>query len=51
MGWTSFKLNEPVKQWFINGFDSDKARVLDVAIVKRNTLYAAVRNVQNDEVI
>src|ERR1035441_7344560 len=51
MGWTSFKLNEPVKQWFINGFGSDKARVLDVAIVKRNTLYAAVRNVQNNEVI
>lgn len=51
MGWCSFHLNEPVKEWFINGFGSERDRVLDVAIVKRNTLYAAVRNTANSEEI
>lgn len=52
MGWCSFHLDEPVKQWFINGFGSERDRVLDVAIVKRNTLYAAVRSKANsDEIV
>jgi hypothetical protein len=52
MGWCSFHLDKPVKQWFIDGFGSERDRVLDVAIVKRNTLYAAVRSTANsDEII
>ena len=43
MGWSSFHLTEPVKDWFINGINNKDYEVLDVAIVKRKTLYAAVR--------
>lgn len=43
MGWTSQRLNEPVKQWFTELWNKDTHEILDVAVVKRNTLYAAVR--------
>jgi hypothetical protein len=43
MGWMSFHMVEPVKQWFINNYDKNVIEVLDVAIVKRNTLYAAMK--------
>lgn len=42
MGWSSIHLNMPVKDWFKKNV-SEEATVLDVAIVKRNTLYAAIR--------
>ena len=43
MGWMSFPMHEPVKQWFTELWDKNTHEVLDVAIVKRNTLYAAIR--------
>ncbi len=43
MGWMNFRMTEPVKQWFTNNYDQNVVEVLDVAIVKRNTLYAAIR--------
>lgn len=43
MGWTSQPMRESVKQWFTELWNKDTHEVLDVAIVKRNTLYAAIR--------
>ena len=43
MGWTSFPMHEPVKDWFNREWNDDKREVLDVAIVQRNTLYAAIK--------
>lgn len=42
MGWMSFHMDMPVKEWFKSNL-SDEATVLDIAVVKRNTLYAAIR--------
>jgi hypothetical protein len=49
MGWTSFHLNEPVKEWFKHEWN-EKMVVLDSAIVKRNTLYAAMHNTITGEI-
>ena len=43
MGWTSFPMHEPVREWFKREYTDDQREVLDVALVKRSTLYAAVR--------
>lgn len=43
MGWTSFSMRNSAKQWFTELWNKDTHEVLDVAIVKRNTLYAAMR--------
>lgn len=44
MGWTSFHLNEPVKQWFVDSVEwRGERKVLDVAIANFSELYAAVR--------
>ena len=45
----SFQMNQPVKEWFTNNM-SGEATILDIAIVKRNTLYAAIRNDKTQEV-
>ena len=50
MGWTSFPMHEPVKEWFTRNWNDDKRKVLDVAIVKRNTLYAAIQLTETQEV-
>jgi hypothetical protein len=42
MGWTSFPMHESVKDWFTREYTDDQRQVLDVALVKRSTLYAAV---------
>jgi len=42
MGWTNFHMDEPVKEWFKSNLN-DEVTVLDIAVVKRNTLYAAIR--------
>lgn len=42
MGWMSFQMNQPVKEWFKSNLN-DEVTALDIAIVKRNTLYAAIR--------
>lgn len=52
MGWTSFHLNEPVKQWFVRDTEWGGGRkVLDVAIVNFSELYAAVRHEHDGSVI
>lgn len=43
MGWTSMPLNQPVKEWFNEMWNDQDREVLDVALVKRTQLYAAVR--------
>lgn len=43
MGWLTFKMDMPVKKWFIDGSNKEHFEVLDVAIVQRNTLYAAMK--------
>jgi len=51
MGWLSFSMHEPVKEWFLDNWSENKdCEVLDVAIVKRTTLYAAIRYKKTGEV-
>ena len=51
MGWTSLRMTEPVKEWFVEQWESNpEIMVLNVAVVKRNTLYAAIKNVETNEV-
>jgi hypothetical protein len=49
MGWTSFPMHEPVREWFKNQWSGDY-EVLDSALVKRNTLYGAVKKKSTGEV-
>lgn len=49
MGWMSFRLKEPVKEWFVKNIDENYT-VLDVAIVHRNELYAAVKEKKSGNV-
>jgi hypothetical protein len=51
MGWTTFHSNEPVREWFKSNYTHDNFIVLDVAIVKRTQLYAAVKNISSGNVI
>ena len=48
MGWLSFGMHEPVKEWFTRQWEGEGREVLEVALVKRNTLYAAIK--KGDEV-
>jgi hypothetical protein len=50
MGWMSFQMNQPVKKWFKSIWDDNDVTVLDIAVVKRNTLYAAIRNEKTSQV-
>lgn len=51
MGYTSFNLQTSVREWFINDyFGGDKHTVLEVSIVNRHELYAAVRNNETNAV-
>jgi hypothetical protein len=51
MGWTSFRLKEPVKNWFKNQWEStDGYKVLDSALAQRTTLYAAIQKIETGEV-
>lgn len=52
MGWCTFHLNQPVKEWFKSCWettDSD-SQVLDIAVVKRTQLYAAIKVISTGEV-
>ena len=52
MGWTSFKLDEPIKEWFRKQWEcNSKYKVLDSALVKRNTMYGAIKNIETNEII
>jgi hypothetical protein len=50
MGWMSFHMSEPVKQWFTKDINKEVYEVLDIALVKRTTLYAAMLNKETGEV-
>ena len=48
MGWTSFRLNEPIKVWFKNQWESsNKYIVLDSGLVHFTTLYGVQFNSLN----
>lgn len=49
MGWSAFHLDEPVKDWFIRGFNQ-RAEVLATSLVKFQTLYAAIRDKETGQV-
>ncbi|HLO91597.1 MAG TPA: hypothetical protein VK172_10580 [Lentimicrobium sp.] len=51
MGWTQFRLNEPVKDWFKRTWEEGGTKeVLDCALVKRSTMYGAIRVKETGEV-
>ncbi len=51
MGWCSFHLDEPAKDWFTRSWKSnDLYEVLEVALVKRTTIYAAVKELSTGDV-
>jgi len=44
MGWSSFPMHEPVKNWFKNLWDEGgKYEVIDCALVQRQTIYGALK--------
>lgn len=52
MGWCSFNLQEPVKDWFTRLWESNEEyKVLDCALVKRMTLYAAIQVNETGQVL
>lgn len=50
MGWMSFPMNKPVKNWFVDQINCENYEVLDVALVSRVTMYAAVKHKETGEV-
>jgi hypothetical protein len=50
MGWTSFNMKRPVKEWFKDEWNSEKYEVIDSALVRRNTLYGAIRIKETGEI-
>jgi len=50
MGWTSFSMRKPVKEWFKEEWSGEMYEVIDSALVKRNTLYGAVKKKDTGEV-
>jgi hypothetical protein len=51
MGWTSFSMHESIKEWFKKKWKSDnRYKVLDSALVKRNTMYGAIKNIETNEI-
>jgi len=50
MGWLSFSMHRPVKEWFKSELNSEY-ELLDAALVQRTTFYAAVKNKQTGQVI
>lgn len=52
MGWTSFSMRQPVKEWFKSQWDYPNSdyEVVDCAVVKRNTLYGAIRQKSTGDV-
>ena len=49
MGWLSFSMHRPVKEWFKDELNS-KYELLDAALVKRSTFYATVKNKETGQV-
>ena len=52
MGWLSYNMTKPVKVWFKENYEYPESdyEVLDSALVKRNTLYAAVKQKSTGDV-
>jgi len=50
MGWLSFSMHRPVKEWFKTELNSEY-ELLDAALVERTTFYAAVKNKETGQVI
>ena len=50
MGWTSYSMHKPIKEWFKETWNGDKYEVVDSALVKRNTLYGAVKVKETGEI-
>lgn len=51
MGWTSFRLGTPVKEWFVREWESNgKYKVLDCALVKRSVIYGAIKHIETGDV-
>lgn len=52
MGWTSFNMKDPVREWFKKQWDYENSdyEVIDSALVARNTLYGAVKQKSTGEV-
>jgi len=50
MGWTSFPMHGQVKEWFKEEWRGGDYEVIDSALVKRNTLYGAVKKKSTGEV-
>jgi hypothetical protein len=49
MGWLSFSMHRPVKEWYKSELDS-KYEVIDSALVQRTTFYAAIKNKETGQV-
>jgi hypothetical protein len=49
MGWLSFSMHRPVKDWYKSELNS-KYEVLDSALVQRTTFYAAIKNKETGQV-
>ncbi len=49
MGWYSFSMKKPVKEWFKESLN-ERYEVVDIALVQRQTLYAAVKNKETGEI-
>jgi len=49
MGWLSFSMHKPVKEWY-KGELSSKYEVLDSALVQRTTFYAAIKDKETGQV-
>jgi hypothetical protein len=44
MGWTSFPMHQPVKEWFKESWEyNENIEVLDISIVNFRELYAAIK--------
>lgn len=51
MGWTSFRMREPVKEWFKREWETGgNYEVVDSALVQRNTLYGAIKKKETGEI-
>lgn len=51
MGWVSFPMRQKAKDWFKQDIElNGRYEVLDTAIVKRNTLFAAVKDLNTEQV-
>ena len=51
MGWTSYNMTQPIKEWFKEQWESsNKYIVLESALVKRSTMYGAIKNIETGDV-